>query len=719
MNCDIGGNHMYAFVENFRRIALVLDYYWNNDINKLCIKNGDENVEINDAYVDNNTVHINLKKDIDIKKQTYLMHFNDCVKVNYSTLYETSDFNDRFYYDGDLGVFYSHEKTVFKVWSPAASSIALLLFKNGDSFIQEEPAKIKMQEERGLFTLEICGNFNGYFYQYEVSVYGNTFYVVDPYAKAVGINGLRGAIIDLKETSPSDWENDSIDSINSYTDAIIYETSIRDISSHPDSRVQNRGKYLGLTEDNTLSSKNQSTVLNHIIELGITHLQLMPFFDFSYTSVDERNPVNYNWGYDPQNYNVPEGSLATNPYEPCCRIYELKKMIQHLHKKGLHINMDVVYNHVCKVEESNFEKIFPGYYFRRYKDGTFSNGSCCGSDTASEHSMMRKFIIDSVIYWAKEYHLDGFRFDLMGIHDIETMNIIDEKLKSIGKNIMLYGEGWELNTSLPREVQAVQRNAFKTPNIGYFNDTIRDAVKGSVFQLKDKGFVNGKAEFVNDIKKSILGSVNYKDIFKGKFSTPKQSINYASCHDNSTLWDKFQESNPENSDEERKKMVKLTNAIILTSQGVPFLHSGEEFCRTKLGIQNSFNLPDNINCINWDRKAEYVDVFNYYKGLINLRKLHPAFRMNSLAQIEANIKFLEGTPPNTLGYIICNNANGDIWKNILIIYNANREPVSVQIPFESWYLSVDNEDAGVEPRRQIDSGNVEVAGISMCLLYNE
>ena len=484
------------------------------------------------------------------------------------------------------------------------------------------------------------------------------------------------------------------------------------------SGITYKGKFLGLTEDNTFSNKGISTGLSHIKELGVTHVQIMPFFDFSYISTDEKNPKKYNWGYDPQNYNVPEGSYSTNPYDPKCRIIELKKMIQHLHNNNLSVNMDVVYNHMYNNTDNNFEKIFPGYYFRFNEDESFSNGSGCGNDTASEHSMMRKFIVDSALYWAKEYHIDGFRFDLMGLHDIDTMKAVKEALSKLNKSIMIYGEGWELNTTLPENIKATQANARKIPEIGFFNDTIRDTIKGNVFLKKDRGFINGKENLEDIIKGCVTACTISTHNFKPIYVSPNQAINYVSCHDNNTLWDKLQLSNPEYTEDEKKHMVKLANGIILTSQGVAFLHSGVEFCRTKQGIEDSVKASDEVNNLDYDRKFEFLDVFNYYKGLIKLRKEHPAFRMHSVEDIKNNLEFIENTHKNTVAFLLKNHANNDIWENILVIYNANRISTSINIPKNTWHQVVDKYTAGTTPFKTIYSNKIDVDGISLNVFYS-
>jgi pullulanase len=714
-------NNLYANIVGFKKISLNSNDPENFNIRKLNIKNGTKTLPIENYTLNSqDSFIIFLEEEIDIKYYCYLNYEGIQIKAFYKDLFSTADFNEKFYYDGDLGLNYTKEASIFKVWSPPAISVALLIYKNGDICIQEAPREIQMlQTENGVWEVIINEDLNNLFYTYKISIYESTNEAVDPYAKAVGINGLRGAIIALTSTNPKDWDGDKAPYLQHYTDAIIYETSIRDISMHESSNVLHKGKYLGLTEDNTVSKKGIPTALSHIKELGITHLQLMPFYDFSYTSTDEKNPEKYNWGYDPQNNNVPEGSFSLNPYDPRCRILELKMMIQHLHLNNICVNMDVVYNHLNHKTDNNFEKIFPEYYFRFNEDGSFSNGSSCGNDTASEHSMMRKFIIDSVNYWAKEYHIDGFRFDLMGLHDIKTMNAIYESLSKLDRKIMLYGEGWDLKTTLSESLKTIQENSYKVPSIGFFNDTIRDSIKGSVFSLKDRGFISGKENVEDIIKGCTLGSSISRDMFKAIYVSPEQSINYVSCHDNNTLWDKLELSNKEDSLEDRKSMHKLANAIILTSQGVPFLYSGVEFCRTKDGIEDSVRASDSINSLNYDRKIEFLDIFNYYKGLIELRKEHPAFRMFDVEEIKSHIEFIENTPKNTVAFTIKNHANGDSWNNILVIYNGNKFPVTINVPWNVWNQVLDKNRAGNTTLKIINSDKICIEGICMNVLYSD
>ncbi|MDW8802749.1 type I pullulanase [Clostridium sp. A1-XYC3] len=694
-----------AVLKNFNKVTVSVDDFSQFRSYKFEIKNGNSKLSIEKYSVVDNNVTLFLKEEVNIKSECYISHENLHKKILFHPLFSTKDFDNRFYHDLALGAIYNHEYTIFRIWSPTASNISLLLYSNGEPSIEEDKKVINMKESNGLWSVLVKGDLNGYYYNYEVEVYNKVNEVVDPYAKSVSINGLRGFIVDLSKTNPHGWYKDTGPSLENYTDAIIYETSIRDISIYHESGVAHKGKFLALTEDSTFSSNNLPTCLDHIKDLGITHLQLMPIFDFSYISVDEKQPYKYNWGYDPQNYNVPEGSYSTNPYDPICRIYELKKLIYHLHQNNIAVNMDVVYNHVFDAANSNFEKIFPEYYFRYLQNGALSNGSGCGNDTASEHSMMRKFIIDSVLYWCKEYHIDGFRFDLMGLQDIDTMNSLRKKLSEFKKNVMIYGEGWNLNTCLDESQKATYNNSKKLPGIAFFNDRIRDCIKGDVFNAEEKGFATGKSHSSKELIKLICCD----------FLAPSQSVNYISCHDNLTLWDKIDSSCKYESFDTKKRMAKLCAAIILTSPGIPFIYSGEEFCRTKYGEHNSYNKPDNINWVDWARKAEFIDVFNYYKNLISIRKNHPAFRIDTADKIKEHLVILDYYPDNTIGFILKDYANNDSWKDILVIFNANKKDVIIDLPEGRWYVALkDNTDI----KKKISyEDTIVIPRISTCILF--
>lgn len=598
----------------------------------------------------------------------------------------TEEFDEQYYYPGnDLGNVYSETHTSFRVWAPTASDVKLVTYADWEDEIGIE---IDMERsERGTWRVELQGNQDGLIYTYRVKVDNEWNEAVDPYVRATTINGEKGVVVDLQTTNPEKWD-DNRPKLERMEDTIIYELHIRDLSIHPQSGMNDKGKFLALTELNTTGPYGVSTGLNYIRDLGVTHIQLLPMADF-YTVDEQRlEQAQYNWGYDPKNYNVPDGSYSTNPYDPKVRIREMKQMIQAIHDQGLRVIMDVVYNHVYIAEKSNFQAIVPGYYFRYNEDGTLSNGTGVGNDTASERSMMRKFIVDSVSYWAREYHIDGFRFDLMGIHDIVTMNEVRQALNKIDPSIIVLGEGWDMNTPIPRELKASQQNAEKMPGTAHFNDRIRDAIKGNVFDAAHKGFINGGEGFEGAIKSGVMGKIE-----DSLHLEPKQVITYAEVHDNYTIWDKLLFANPHTTREERIRMHKLATAIILTSQGIPFIHAGQEFMRTKGGDANSYQSPDSVNQLDWNRRKEFDEEVEYVKGLVRLRKRYQAFRMSHVSEIQMNLSFLE-TPSKAVAYLLT-----DVKESckLMVIYNANIESITLPLPYEGiWQLLVNERMAGVE-----------------------
>lgn len=703
---------------SFDTIKLRADNCSIDKLPKIKIHNGVVTLRVKEYSLNKNVLEIKLNNFVNIKEKSELILGKSRININYYPLYKSDEFNKLYYYNGTLGYTYTPEKTSFSLWSPVALKVNLLIYNSGEPSLEEKPRREQMKEcENGVWKCTVSENLDGYFYTYEINIEGIIKEVTDPYTPAVGINGLRGAVINLNNSNPKNFEKDYPLKLNSLTDTIIYELSIRDMSTHPNSSIMNRGKFLGLTEDNTYSNDNISTGLTHIKDLGITHVQLMPIFDFNNINSSEKNPLLYNWGYNPENYNSVEGIYATDPYNPYCRIQELKTLIRTFHENNIGVNMDVVYNHVFNASKSNFENIFPKYYFRYNDDGSLSNGSGCGNDLASENLMVRKFIVDSVKFWAKEYHLDGFRFDLMGIHDVDTMNNISEELYKINPNIILYGEGWNLTTSLPEENKASQQNSYKMPSIGHFNDFVRDRLKGSAFIPRDIGYASGKEDMENNIKICVCGSINYNEHIKGMFQSPINTINYVSAHDNHTLWDKIKLSAIDESLAEKKYIHKLCNAIILTSQGIPFLHSGVEFCRTKNLDENSYKSPDIINWMDWDRKEIFIDVNNYYKGLIKLRKEHNAFKIDSADEIRNHLSFLEITIKNVVAFILKDHARGDSWKDILVIYNPNKYMVEVNIPKGTWNIVVNRDIAGTDILSTICENSLTVEPISTTVMY--
>ena len=624
----------------------------------------------------------------------------------------------------DLGLTYNRTMSSFRIWSPVAEQAEMLIYKDGE---HGSPIKtIELEKSAaGTWLKALKGDWKGTFYVFRVKINGNwSNEVPDPYAKAAGINGKRAMVVNLPETVPEGWINDrspDFSEKNNPEDAVIYELHVRDASISASSGITHKGKFLGLAETGTKSAAGLATGLDHLKELGVTHIHLLPFFD--YNSVDESKPElpQYNWGYDPLNYNVPEGSYSTDPFNGVTRIKELKQLIQQFHRNGLRIIMDVVYNHTGLTRGSNFNELVPGYYYRHNKDGSLSNATGCNNETASEMPMMRKFMMESLLYWTKEYHIDGFRFDLMGVHDISTMNLISDELHKIKPDILLYGEGWTSGASpLPDAVRALKSNASHLHHIAVFSDDMRDGIKGSVFDGKDRGFASGKPGMEESVKFGIVAAgkhpqVDYSKVDYSKApyaAAPWNVINYCECHDNNTLWDKLSLSCPDVPAAERKKMHRLALTIVLTSQGIPFLHAGTEFLRSKQGVENSYKSPDNINAIDWDLKKEELPLNNYIISLIRIRKAHPAFRMVSADEISRNLHFDANLPAGIISYTINGAAVKDSWKKIWVAFNGSSDDRTLDLTAGEWKTGIDTNDLTGS-----FTGHVVLHGYSAVILY--
>lgn len=656
------------------------------------------------------------------------------IPVKFRSVFNSVAFENQFTTDEELGSIYTTESTLFKLWAPTASHVTLNLFKTGNTsevyLINQTSSFDLSRSQNGVWSIKLVGDLSNVYYTYTVTVNGVSQEAVDPYAKAVGVNGLRAMVVDLDSTDPAQWEDDNYVSLKSSTDAILYELHIRDFSSDLSSGILEdyQGKFLAFTQKDTKNSNGFSTGIQYLKELGITHVHILPSFD--YRSIDETqlDKNTFNWGYDPQNFNVPEGSYSTNPFDGAVRINEFKQMVMALHEAGIGVIMDVVYNHTGASNDSDFSKIVPGYYYRYNPNGTFSNGSGTGNETASDRSMVAQFMLDSTEYWVKEYHIDGFRFDLMALHDIETMNRIESNLRLINPSILLYGEGWTGGSStLPDAEKALKRNVSQLNNIAVFSDDIRDAIKGHVFTPTDPGFVNGGLGLEESIKFGIVASIQHPDIDMNlvkytKFSyatSPTQIISYVEAHDNLTLWDKLLITNPDASEQELIAMHRMANAIVLTSQGTSFIHAGSEFLRTKQGNDNSYNVSDEINRLDWDRREQYDQNVEYIKGLIELRKEHPAFRMSSADDIRSNLDFIDTNQANVVAYTLSNHANKDPWESILVIMNANTTPVEVTVDQSHWNVVVDGQNAGVKSIDSYSSGTITVAASTLLVLVDQ
>jgi pullulanase len=614
------------------------------------------------------------------------------------------------YHGSDLGLTYNKNSSTFKIWSPFAEKAEIIFYKSSlgndiiDSFELE-------QSTDGTWVKTIKRDLKNLYYVFRVNIKGKWYNEVpDPYAKAVGTNGKRAMVVDLDETDPVHWDSDQSPKFSSRknmsaqlgglpTDAIIYEMHIRDLSIHQQSGISQKGKFLGMAETGTKNIDGLSTGLDHLKELGVTHIHLLPSYDFY--SIDETNMnlPQYNWGYDPLNYNAPEGSYSTDPENGAVRIKEFKTMIASMHHAGLRVVMDVVYNHTMLNEESYFNQLVPGYFYRQKEDGSFSNASACGNETASERPMMRNFMIESLKYWVQEYHVDGFRFDLMGIHDIETMNMISKELHRIKPDILLYGEGWTAGSSpLPDSLRALKKNAHLLNGIAVFSDDLRDGIKGSVFDHLDKGFATGKTNVEESVRFGIAAACEHPqlDYTKVNYSkepyakSPSQVISYCECHDNHVLWDKIFISNREADTELRRDMHKLSLTIVLASQGISFIHAGTEFLRSKKEVENSFKSPDSINSIDWSLKSTNKDVFDYVKGLIQMRKSHPAFRLIDQKEITEVLSFRRDDEAGIITFSLDGKKVGDDWKNIFVAFNGNATSKKVSLPSGNWKIFVTN-----------------------------
>lgn len=570
---------------------------------------------------------------------------------------------------------YTPEQTTFRLFAPNnAKTVKLRIYKAGHKGRPERTVKME-RTAADTWTATVTGNLMGRFYTFDTGR-GECAGV---FAKAVGVNGQRAAIIDMDKTDPAGWNDDRRPVVKSPADLVIYEMHHRDYSIDASSGIANGGKFLALTDPKAIA---------HLKELGVNAVHILPSFD--YASVDETrlSTPQYNWGYDPVNYNVPDGSYSTDPYKPETRIREFKQMVQALHKAGIRVILDVVYNHTFNIDGSNFQRTYPDYFYRKTADGKYSDGSGCGNETASERDMMRRFMVESVLYWIDEYHIDGFRFDLMGCHDIETMNAIRKAVDEVDPTIFIYGEGWSAGScALPKEQLGLKANMKAMPGIAAFSDELRDALRGPFSDDTKGAFLAGKPGEEESIKFGIAGAIEHPqvDMSKVNYSTeawasqPTQMISYVSCHDDMCLTDRLRASIPGITTDELIRLDMLAQTAVLTSQGVPFILSGEEMLRDKKGVHNSYNSPDSINRLDWNNMERYPQVMDYYKNLTRLRRNHPAFRLGSADLVRRHLEFLP-TQPGLVAFRLKDYAGRDDWRNIIVILNAAKQQRKVAIP---------------------------------------
>ena len=645
---------------------------------------------------------------------------------------------------------YTSGTTYFSIWSPTAEAVLLTIYPTGEGGTPDECYDM-IKSVAGKWTKSISGDLKGKFYTFKVKIDGRWLDETPGiFCKAAGVNGQRAAVIDMSSTNPDGWQDDKRPELKNFSDIVLYEMHHRDFSLDPESGIKNRGKFLALTEEGTKNASGLSTGIDHLKELGITHVHILPSYDFG--SIDEKHSEHtYNWGYDPVNYNVPEGSYSTNPYDPATRIREFKQMVMALHKAGIRVVLDVVYNHVFDARTSQFDKTVPDYFFRHNADGTLANGSGCGNETASDMPMMRKFMIESVLYWANEYHIDGFRFDLMGIHDIETMNAIREAVNCIDPSIFIYGEGWAASAPiLPESHLAMKANTAQMPGIAAFGDEMRDGLRGGWDDDEKGAFLIGEQGHEESIKYGIVGGISHPgvDMSKVNYSKtawatdPTQMICYVSCHDDLCLADRIKitmeakykgmtftkgSKNSKGKGINGRSIVdyplsnikcqKLAETAILTSQGVPFIWCGDEIMRDKKGVHNSYNSPDSVNTIPWANKTEYKDLFDYVAGLISLRKEHKAFHMGDADLVRKNLTFLP-TAKNVIAYQINGSAVGDTWSTIIVILNGKSTNTKVRVPQGNYTIICRDGKLAPDGLAKTKGRNISVPAQSALIMYS-
>ena len=622
---------------------------------------------------------------------------------------------------------YSPAETKFSLWSPVAEEVKVLLYESGHEGSAYVTHAMKKGTD-GTWKVTISEDLHGKFYTFNVKVdgkwLGDTPGIM---AKAVGVNGKRAAVLDLNSTDPEGWENDVRPALKNFADIVVYEMHHRDFSTDSVSGITNKGKFLALTEQGTKSSLGEKTGIDHLIELGVNHVHILPSYDYASVDESQLEKNQYNWGYDPVNYNVPDGSYSTDPYNPSVRIKEFKQMVQALHKAGIRVVLDVVYNHTFDIVNSNFEKTVPGYFYRFNSEGKYADASGCGNETASDRAMMRKYMIESVLHWVNEYHIDGFRFDLMGIHDIETMNEIRAELNKIDPTIFVYGEGWAAGApQMPQEELAMKANAHKMPGIAVFCDEMRDGLRGPFNNDKQGAFLTGLSGHEMSIMYGLVGCIPHPQIINDSVNyckeawaaQPTQMISYVSCLDAMCLADRIKSTLPENATmEERVALHKLAETFVFTSQGVPFIFTGDEVMRDKKGVHNSYNSPDEINTIDWKQKTTYREVFDYIKDLIALRKGHPAFRMGDADMVRKHMEFLPVKGSNLIAFILKDNANGDSWKNIIVAFNSRQESAKVTIPQGNYTVVCKDGKINLKGMAKLKGTELNVPARSAIIIY--
>ena len=591
---------------------------------------------------------------------------------------------------------YMGDRTEFAVWAPDAEAAQLRLYHSAD----EDEAAFKTVNMKlgkgGLWKAVVKDDVKGALYSFQVKKDGAWLEeTAGIAAKAVGVNGMRGAVVDWDETDPEGWDEDRSPEIRP-SDIIVYEMHHRDFSIHPSSGISNKGKYLALTEEGTKNPDGLATGIDHLKELGVTYVQLLPSTDFATIDETRLEDNQYNWGYEPLNYNAVEGSFSTDPYNPTTRIREFKQMVQALHKAGFRVILDVVYNHTTNAANTGFERTMPGYFYRMREDGTFFNGSGCGNETASEQEMFRKYMIESLEWWMKEYHIDGFRFDLMAIHDIDTMNEISERLHAIDPAVVIYGEGWAAESpAYPAEQIALKANTYMLDKVGAFSDNIRDAVRGPL-GCENAGFMDGVAGNKENVEFGIVGGIEHPQVTVEAWAdNPLQHVSYVSCHDDHCLRDRLEEA-AKATEKQRLRMVKLAQTAVYTSQGIPFIFNGEELYRHKQGVKNSYNQPDAINAIDWTYKTKYSDLVKYYSELAAIRHAHPGFCLGDPDLVREKLQFIDVDDPCIVAFRISGLEGIDTAKSLTVVLNGSKKHRKIAIPEGRYIVLAENGVADVD-----------------------
>ena len=615
--------------------------------------------------------------------------------------------------------------TTFQLWAPAADSVRINLFTEYKEGKESKWLTAQMEKgENGLWTYTFDRRLNNIGYTFQ-TCYGGQWKAETPgiFAKAVGLNGRRAYCVDMRDTDPEGWNTDELNNpVVPFSNDVIYEMHFRDFSADESAGIKYKGKYLALTEEGTRNKEGLSTGLSHLKELGVTHIHLLPSFD--YASVDEgSNKAQYNWGYDPLNYNVPEGSYATDAANPLTRIREFKQMVQHLHRAGFKVVLDVVYNHTFDVNGSNFQLTAPDYFYRRNPDGSLANGSGCGNETASERPLMRKFMIESVLYWIKEYHIDGFRFDLMGIHDIETMNEIRRAVDAVKPGVLIYGEGWASSSpQLPEFQLAMKANVSKVNSVAAFGDELRDGLRGPWDNDANGAFLVGVPGHEESIKFGLVGAVPHPEVNLDKVNYSKkawaqkatQMISYVSCHDDMCLADRLKATKPGATAKEYERLAKLAETAVFMGQGIPFIFAGDEILRDKKGVHNSYNSPDSVNCITWGCKTAHKDLFDYVCELIKIRQRYDAFHLVDADVIREKMHFIPTKQANLIAYTIEDKAGG----LMVVALNSNTKAKGITVPKRDYQVLIKDGKASVEGLATLKGGRIKVDPQSALVIYS-